>query len=200
MHGNLQIMGNPNYTRCHSNLCVVERFNHKVALRLGSKDYPKHATKFAFHICNGLRDMVNWFKLLCCLCCTMRHVATSMQSNGHKYICACGDFNASIDNVFPNENESSIGSFGIGPRTARDSLLTSFVHSEGMLICNCLFQHRIDNTYLFSLHSIIARRIDFVLCGSLLDVVDAWTDSCIWVGNNYQLVHARIRALFAHNI
>ena len=42
--------------------------------------------------------------------------------------------------------------------------------------------------------------MNFIFCGSLLDVVDAWTDSCISVGNDDQSVHARIRPLFARNV
>ena len=50
----------------------------------------------------------------------------------HRYACVCGDFNVSIGNVLRSEDEPFIVSFGIGPRAARGSLLTSFVQSEGM--------------------------------------------------------------------
>ena len=102
--------------------------------------------------------------------------------------------------MLPNEDESLIGSSGIGPRTARGSLLTSFAQSEGMQICNRLFQQSLDKTYSFFHPSTGARQIDFILCGSLLDVVDAWTDSCISVGNDHQSVHARIRPPSTRNV
>ena len=37
------------------------------------------------------------------------------------------------------------------------------------------------------------RQIDFIICGSLLEVVDSWTDSAISVGNDHKCVHAIIR-------
>ena len=113
--------------------------------------------------------------------------------NDQRYVLICSDFNASVGNIIPNEDPTSVGNFGIGPRTARGSLLTSFVQSEGLQICNRQFQHDLANTYTFFHPTTGMRQIDFIICGSLLEVVDSWTDSAISVGNDHKCVHAIIR-------
>ena len=105
----------------------------------------------------------------------------------------CGDFNANIGDIIPNEDPASAGPFGGGPRTTRGSLLASFVQSEGLQICNRMFQHDLANTYLFFHPTIGMRQIDFVIGGSLLEVIDSWADSATSVGNDHQCVHAIIR-------
>ena len=103
------------------------------------------------------------------------HIAFIVQQAklDRRFVLICGDFNANIGDLIPNEDHACIGTFRVGPRTARGSLLASFVQSEGLQISNRMFQHSLDNTYSFFHPTTGMRQIDFIICGSLLEVVDS---------------------------
>ena len=62
------------------------------------------------------------------------HAAVLVQHSKDDQRCVliCGDFSASVGNIIPNEDPSSVGNLVFGPRTARGSVLTLFVQSEGL--------------------------------------------------------------------
>ena len=72
-------------------------------------------------------------------------------------------------------------------------LLTSFVESESLQICNRFFQRDLANTYTL-FHPITGMRQNYIIIGGpLLEVVDSWIDSAISSGNDDKCVYAIIR-------
>ena len=99
-------------------------------------------------------------------------VLGSTSENKQQFVLICNDSNASVSNIIPNADFMYVGNCGIGPRTACGSLLTSFVQSEGLQTSNRLFQRDLANTYTFFHPTTGMRQIDFLICGSLLEVID----------------------------
>ena len=79
------------------------------------------------------------------------HAAFLVQqaTNNQRFVLICGDFNASVGNIIPNEDATPVGDVGIGPRTARGASLISFVQGNCLLICNSLFERDLATAYRF---------------------------------------------------
>ena len=85
-----------------------------------------------------------------------------------------------------------MGIFGIGPQTAPDSLLTSFVQSESSDLQSLILTPSCQYVYVLSSYKWNDQNDAIIYC-SLLEVVDSWTDSVISVGKDHKYVHTIIR-------
>lgn len=115
-----------------------------------------------------------------------------LNKNPTTYTVVIGDLNAKIGKR-QEENENSVGKFGVGERNERGDFLINFTEANKMYIMNTFFQKREHRKWTWrSPNWEIKNEIDFIISDNTQIIQDVTVLNTVSVGSDHRMVRAKI--------
>ena len=86
----------------------------------------------------------------------------------HRLLVLGGDWNANVGQTDAVEVHDTVGRYGYGVRTARGALLADFVSSEGLRLCNRMFDVPVAERWTCRNPLGEFSQLDYIITGSVV--------------------------------